>query len=514
MSGEIERLIKINRNLSCVQYKTDHGAQVFHATTRDYKSDLLIKVSNTNGELQGCIPCDKAMVVEFSAQIASKFKDSAGTTWKKEEDLGMSVYNLTLDIEPQTVCDFFKSIYDGEMVLNNKCALPFHELSTFLCCDEDLICEIADYVVKNVTDETLVATWNADSRCRGLAFRQACIRYVCDSVVDTQILLKYIGILSVESFVEFLNETSVVIEGIFKSGELISLMKAWLKTNPEKHNHEALILESEFCGVSDKDKFEFYRDVMKDMDGELAKRVFEHMFSTRTEDFNIDDEITVILKASDLTDDKLEQILKNPIVVSSKIKTSINYFKNERSDERKKRAQKIKYNNFVGKTGKCIFTEKSAESGPRDENDEQKTIFSRSVDLSDGLISWKIRADALVYDNTELQSKYFGIGTEDRHIDVFLFIDVRNHIPFKKFMIKRNEPGNNKDHTVTEKNYGVNQLSTGDVLEIKFDQTQHTLEFLINGKSQGIAFDNIPKTKYRLMIRLGQIGDRITLLDE
>lgn len=166
----------------------------------------------------------------------------------------------------------------------------------------------------------------------------------------------------------------------------------------------------------------------------------------------------------------------------------------------------------MAKLGKCIFTEKHAESGQRDENDGHKTVFSRLVDLSDGLISWKIRADALVYDNTELQSKYFGLDSEDRHIGVFLRIDPRNHNPFQKIMIKRNEPGN--DYTAIEKNYGVNQLSTGDVLDIKFDQTQHTLEFLINGKSQGIAFDNLPKMKFRLMIRLGQIGDRITLLDE
>ena len=43
-------------------------------------------------------------------------------------------------------------------------------------------------------------------------------------------------------------------------------------------------------------------------------------------------------------------------------------------------------------------------------------------------------------------------------------------------------------------------LKTGDILEIKLNQVEQTLEFLKNGVSQGIAHKNLPVQRYKLAV--------------
>ena len=54
---------------------------------------------------------------------------------------------------------------------------------------------------------------------------------------------------------------------------------------------------------------------------------------------------------------------------------------------------------------------------------------------------------------------------------------------------------NDREH----RNYG-SAIKTGDILEIKLNQVEHTLEFLKNGVSQGIAHKNLPVQRYKLAV--------------
>jgi len=67
---------------------------------------------------------------------------------------------------------------------------------------------------------------------------------------------------------------------------------------------------------------------------------------------------------------------------------------------------------------------------------------------------------------------------------------------------------------VMQSNFGDRRLVTGDVLEIKLDQKNHRLEYSVNGKSLGVAFNNLPSQQYKLGITLGITSDNVTLLDE
>ena len=91
------KTVNFERDLVCVEYKTNHGAPIFHATTRDYKSDLLIKVINLNDDLVGCIPCDKVLVTKYFDQIGSKFKVTSGTIWNQRGTL----YKTAPHIRPE-----------------------------------------------------------------------------------------------------------------------------------------------------------------------------------------------------------------------------------------------------------------------------------------------------------------------------------------------------------------------------------------------------------------------------
>ena len=69
-----------------------------------------------------------------------------------------------------------------------------------------------------------------------------------------------------------------------------------------------------------------------------------------------------------------------------------------------------------------------------------------------------------------------------------------------------------RDNDLFEDVYGVQILNTNDIIELKFHQKDNKLEFLVNEVSQGIAFDNIPKANYRLVVSMADTKSKITLL--
>merc|ERR1739848_145283 len=94
------------------------------------------------------------------------------------------------------------------------------------------------------------------------------------------------------------------------------------------------------------------------MDGELVKRVSEHMFPKGVKDLNSDDEMITLMKCFEPTDEKLDEILNDDGVKSSKIKASVGELKKQRAAEKKlKNEQKGQYNKFV--EGSCNFTERT-----------------------------------------------------------------------------------------------------------------------------------------------------------
>ena len=250
--------ITFDRDLTCLEYKTDHGAPNFHAATRDLNSDLIIKVFDTNeqqerGELQGCIPCDKALIIQHVDQIKLKFNEASGTIWSKKEESGLSVFELTTHIEPELVCDFIKTIYDGKTELNQKNGIPFYELANFLMV-EKLKGPLREYLMKNVDNETLIDTWSIVEPED--LFQKPCLDFVKGEEFDSEMVLKEIGKLTIDKFIEFLARTCELLT----SCVLIELRRNWLKQNPGEKNYERVILGADFESVSNEDKFKFYRD--------------------------------------------------------------------------------------------------------------------------------------------------------------------------------------------------------------------------------------------------------------
>jgi len=501
MSIETDQRIQVvtfERDLSCLKYETDHGAPNFHACFHDYRADLLIKVIDSNDELQGCIPCDKVLIVKYFDQIAAKYKEESGTLWKKEEKQGISVYELKVDVEPQIVCDFIKSIYDGKVEFSRSCGIAFHMLSTFLLCGK-LENHAQEYVAKNVENDNLVDTWYRDD-----SFQEACIDFVKSEEFDSEKLLENVGKLPLEKFTEFLNKASEPLT----SSVLIGLKRNWLKANPNRESYENMIFKVDFSGISDKDKFKFYLEVIKDMDGDLVKRVSEHMFPSGSKDLNPDGEMITLIKCFEPTDEKLDQILNDAEVVNTKIKASVKELKKQREMDRQlKNEQTGQYNTFV--EGTCIFDDRTAQSSQNFSN-SVRAVFSKPVDLSVDMMTWKVRMDALNY-HDGYTCKYFGVVKEDA--------DGRTH--GQGYMWAHNYSGH-REQIIANKcidnggfaDFGNRTLMEGDVLEIKLDQLNHRLEYFINGESQGIAFDNLPVQKYKLGITLGTHYDKVTLLDE
>ena len=102
-----DQTLIFHRNLTCLEYKTNHGAPIYHAETRDLNSDLLIKVFDRNGKLQGCIPCDKGLIIKHSLKIVES------SAWINEEENETSIFELKTDIKPDLVCDFIKTLYSS-----------------------------------------------------------------------------------------------------------------------------------------------------------------------------------------------------------------------------------------------------------------------------------------------------------------------------------------------------------------------------------------------------------------
>ena len=70
----------------------------------------------------------------------------------------------------------------------------------------------------------------------------------------------------------------------------------------------------------------------------------------------------------------------------------------------------------------------------------------------------------------------------------------------------------NEDHIITD-NYQCLWTKQDDILEITLDLNQLTLSFKVNDKDYGIAFSNIRKTQYRLVLSaLGLGGSQFALL--
>jgi len=162
--------------------------------------------------------------------------------------------------------------------------------------------------------------------------------------------------------------------------------------------------------------------------------------------------------------------------------------------------KKSQYNKFV--EGTCKFDEKSAESSGKDDN-KKRTVFSKPVDLSVDVMTWKIRMDELSYRNS--YNKYFGIVKADESgQNVGRGYTWANYTSACQTLLEGTSQGT----------FGDRRLKQGDVLEVKFDQTNHRLEYSVNGKSQGVAFENLPSQKYKLGITLGIHNDKVTLLNE
>ena len=256
------RTIIFERDLSCVEYKKDHGAPNFHAKTADFNCDLLIKVSNLDGKLQGCIPCDKALIIEHVDQIKTKFNENSGTSWSEKEEHGLSVFDLTTHIEPELVRDFIKIIYEGKIQLNQTNGIPFYNLADFLLV-EKLKVPVREYVMSHVDNETLIDTW-ALVEPEDL-FQKPCMDFVKSDDFDPDLMLEEVGKLTIGKFIEFLEKVSESL----RSYDLIELRCNWLKENPGDENFERVILGADFVGVSNEDKLEFYDEVVDDMDGGL-----------------------------------------------------------------------------------------------------------------------------------------------------------------------------------------------------------------------------------------------------
>jgi len=75
--------------------------------------------------------------------------------------------------------------------------------------------------------------------------------------------------------------------------------------------------------------------------------------------------------------------------MNTKIKASVKELKKQREIERQiKNGQKGQYNKFV--EGTCKFDEKSAQSSGEDDC-SKRMVFSKPVDLSVDVMTWKIR---------------------------------------------------------------------------------------------------------------------------
>jgi len=238
-----------------------------------------------------------------------------------------------------------------------------------------------EYVAKNVENDNLVDTWYRDD-----SFQEACINFVNSDDFNSEKLLENVGKLPLGKFTEFLNKASEPLT----SSVLIGLRRNWLAENPSDDNYKDLIFGVDFNDISDKDKFKFYLEVIKDMDGDLVKRVSEHMFPEAPEDLNADNEIVTLLKYCDPSDEKLTSYVENND--NTRIKNSIAQYVKQQEQEIENR-RKMR-NSFVA--GTCDFTETTASS-LNQSGASTRNVHTNTVSIDSGVTTWKIRMDNLDY---------------------------------------------------------------------------------------------------------------------
>ena len=132
--AQSEQTIIFDEDITCLEYKTNHGAPIFHAATRDQNSDLMIKIFHPDGDLRGCIPCDEALIIQHIDTIKLKFRQ--GSIWSKKIERGLKVFDLITEIEPELVCDFIKIIYEAQCGKTPKTGSVFE--NNFFCNKTDI----------------------------------------------------------------------------------------------------------------------------------------------------------------------------------------------------------------------------------------------------------------------------------------------------------------------------------------------------------------------------------------
>jgi len=227
-----EEIVVFERDLSCIQYKPDHGAPNFLVTPLTHQFDLLVKVyDNKDRKLQGCIPCHTVLLAKYCDKIAALVQTERSVpSVDKNGNQRITEYKIYSGQPPQVICNFIKSFYDGRMKLNGYSACAFIDLSSFFQC-KMLKTHVQDYVVRNFKHVDIVRLLSWDK-----SYQEAGINFVRNGPFNHEIMLKEerFGKLPLNKFVEFLSKT----ESFLTSGVIIALKQAWLVHNPDRDNRK------------------------------------------------------------------------------------------------------------------------------------------------------------------------------------------------------------------------------------------------------------------------------------
>lgn len=70
---------------------------------------------------------------------------------------------------------------------------------------------------------------------------------------------------------------------LFDANQFIKLKLKWLNQNSSTENYEQLIYETDFDGLSDQEKFDFYRDIILEeiVDVKMIKKITKHIFKRK-----------------------------------------------------------------------------------------------------------------------------------------------------------------------------------------------------------------------------------------
>jgi len=499
LTGETQRKsLKFQNN--------DYTVPLYHPVEHTSKSNLLIEVSNDQ-VLKGVIICDLEFVCDNIPVIASKYKTTNGKTFRLEEKSGKSVYSLDCEYEPKLVCEFIASLYEESVEIRQDNAIGLYFLADFWRV-EFLLEHIVEYIERNMSNALLVDAYNYSK------FYIFCDNFIeMDPDFKPDLLFRTIQKLNENGFIVMVDAMVNRIE----SNIFVRLILKWLRENRNENNYKTVIFEIDFDFVERVDRDYFYLKILKRIPNNKIRKFAKHLFGNGKN--RLDNKPKEDMRF-------LDSIEPDECVCSGLVdvlKKTPDEDKHCKIVEELRRRSYIKYKKFCQHNlVNSIYTEVSCLDSTKltDSVEDIARIrnyivgYSIPLDRNIDVFSWRLKLEQYD-DNGRID---IGISEKETENQPF-YIYGGYHWGIRR--TSEHDPSNKNSSffrnilfqkKVSGVRYGAHILKTNDIMEVKYHQKDNKLEFFINEVSQGIAFDNIPKGNYGLIVSMKYTKSKITLL--